>query len=101
MKDRKRQGMKTRDRILAAAVTIATQTGLESITRERVATLCDLHDSNVSYHFESMANLRSHVIRRAIDRKLLPIIAQGIAAGHPVAQSAPHELKKQALATLA
>ena len=39
-------------------------------------------------------------LRAAVERRILPIIAEGLGVKHPIAMDAPEELRKEALATL-
>jgi hypothetical protein len=48
-----------------------------------------------------MSDLRTEVMRHAIKHKNLTIVAQGLAAGDPLAKRAKPELKSAALITLA
>lgn len=90
-----------RVQILSAAIDIATEVGLPNVTRGAVARQASVADSLVSYYFPSMRKLRESVMRAAVSRKLLPIIAEGLMRKDPIALSASANLRKKAARSLA
>lgn len=96
-----RQGEETRSRILGAAVTLASGEGYQWLTRGAVAAEAGLSPSLVSYHFGSMVELKRAVLRHAVDERLLPIVAQGLADQHPIVTSASADLRAATAAYLA
>jgi AcrR family transcriptional regulator len=88
------------EQILSAALRVAQAVGLSYMSREKVAHEAGLSDGLVSYIFGDMNGLLSAVMQRAVNDSILPIVAQGLVLAHPVAQSAPIELKRAALAEL-
>lgn len=97
--------MKTRDamkgKILAAAVTLASTEGLAALTRDGVAHAAGVSNGSVNFYYQTMAYLTARVMRQAVAQQLLSVIAEGIAARHPVACGAPRELRRRAMAHLA
>lgn len=92
--DRKKQ-------ILDAAIKVAGQPGGWSmLTRDAVARRADCADALVSKYFGTMPTFRRTIMRAAIIRADLSVIAQGLAMSDPHAQKATPALKVQALATL-
>jgi len=51
----------------------------------------------IFHHFGTMGNLRSDLMRMAVQTKNMLVLAQGIVARNPIAVAAPESLKKQAL----
>jgi AcrR family transcriptional regulator len=93
--DRKRE-------ILAAAIRIARKPGgWHKLTREAVAAEAGCADALISRHFGTIPNFKRDVMRAAIAQQVLPIIAQGLAAGDRHASKASPELKNKALNSLA
>lgn len=86
--------------ILDAAMDCAVKHGYTKFTRSDVARKIKVADGLINNYYQTMDHLRRAVMRRAIDNKVLIIIAQGLAAGDRIAAKAPLELKKQALASL-
>ena len=90
----------TREKILTAAFDLASNIGIDVMTRDQVAIHAGVALGNVSNHFKNMDNLRHAVMRKAIQAEQLCIIATGLAQGDEIARSAPEELKRRALETL-
>lgn len=88
------------DKVLAAACKIAEKYGLAYVTKRVVSDHAGCATGTVLNAFGSMTALHDAVLREAIKRPMLRTLAQGLAAGHPVAQSAPEDLKRQALAAV-
>jgi AcrR family transcriptional regulator len=93
--DRKQQ-------ILTAAIKVAGRPGgWAKLTRDAVAREAECADALVSKYFGTMLTFRRTIMRAAIVRADLSVIAQGLAAGDKCAQKADPELKARALNTLA
>jgi AcrR family transcriptional regulator len=87
--------------ILTAAVDISKEVGYLTTTRDAVAKRAGVSQGTVNNAYGTMDELRCEVLKYAIRNEILPIIAQGLAAGSHICVSAPQELKTRALATLA
>lgn len=87
--------------LVTIALTIAERQGLAAVTREKIAKASGVSEALVSYHLGTMAELRRKMIREAITRRCLKVLAQALAAGDRHAQKAPEDLKREALASLA
>lgn len=89
-------------RILDAALKLAQQKHYARISRDDIARACGFPSSSlITYHVGTMAALRRGIMREAIRRECLAVIAQGLAARDPHARKAPQELKEKALQSLA
>lgn len=88
-------------RILEAAVSLAGEVGYLKITREAVADRAEVATGSVNNAYGTMDGLRDAVMAAAVERGLAAIVAQGLAASHPAARSAPQALKDSALRSLA
>lgn len=88
-------------RVLAAAVSLALDVGYANITRNAVADRAGVADGSVNNAFGTMEGLRDAVMRKAVDDGHAGIVAQGLAARHPLAVAAPQWLKDRATASLA
>lgn len=89
-----------RDQILAVALTMAERDGFNNLRRDAVAEEAGVATGQVNHMFETMDKLRRAVMKAAVNREILPIIAQGLANGDKVAHEAPVWLKQKALASL-
>ncbi len=89
-----------RDDLLAASIAIALETGFNSLTRDGIADRAGVSAGQVNHTFNTMVQLRRAVMRAAVSRELLPIVAQGVAMGDKVACNAPEELQQRALQSL-
>jgi AcrR family transcriptional regulator len=90
-----------KNQILDVAVTLAATYGINTLRRDSVAKAAEVSDGLVSRYFNTMNQLRRAVMRAAVHREILPIIAEGIALRDPDALKASEELRAKALASLA
>lgn len=86
--------------ILDNALALATTGHYLCVTRDEIAAAGGHSSALVQHRFGSMIKLRRAVMRAAIKRKCLPVIAQGVMAKDRHALKAPSELRKLALQTL-
>jgi AcrR family transcriptional regulator len=96
----KLSGAEREVQILAAAVTAAETYGYTRFTLQQVATIAGVDKSLPIHYFGTMVKLRRKVMRAAIKRECLAVIAQGLALRDPHAQKAPDELRQRALQSL-
>lgn len=89
-----------RQRVLEAALVLAEEVGYSHITRAAVADRAGLSRASVSMTYAGMVGLRREVMAAAVERGLVKIVAQGLAAGDSQAQAAPHSLKQAATESL-
>ncbi|MGJ0509088.1 MAG: TetR/AcrR family transcriptional regulator [Methylocystis sp.] len=90
-----------RGELLDIALDMAESLGLEQIRRDDIAKKAGVANGLVTHYFSTMTQLKRAVVRAAIERKILPVIAQALALKHPEALKAPDELRNAALASLA
>lgn len=84
-----------------AAIEAAKRHGYDKMTREQIATLAAVAPGSVSLKLGSMPEVRRLVMTIAVERGIVEIIGQGLAARDAIAQSAPAALKHEALSNLA
>lgn len=87
--------------VLEAAIALAQERGFANITRDLVAERANVAAGSVNNAYGNMDALRDAVMAAAVERKLVDIVGQGLAVGHPAARNAPEDLKREALARLA
>lgn len=88
-------------RILEAAISLAKADGYQWITRQAVAHRARCSVGSVNNAFGRMIELKRAVMRAALERELIDIIAQGLADGSPIAATASADLKQKASAFIA
>jgi len=88
------------DELLAAALSLAESQGYQNISRKQIADSVNVCEALVTHRLGTMPNVRRAIIRQAIVRRNLAVLAQGLAARDPHALKAPDELKQQAAACL-
>ena len=86
--------------ILEAAIELARQDGYLNIRKEGIAARCGIGAGTVHSAYGSMADIRNDVVRVAIERGIISILADALAQKHPLARNAPDHLKAQAVASL-
>lgn len=90
-----------RTQILDAALKLAQAEGFGIVSRDKIAKVLECAPGTVSHHFGTMTQFRRALMRHAIEKENLAVLAQGLAAKNEHAQKAPAGLKKRALASLA
>ena len=90
-----------KNEILKAALIVSTKKGYNKITRADVAKQAgNCAESLISNYYGTMDNFRRKIMREAVIRECLKIIAQGLVVGDKYAAKASTELKQKALASL-
>lgn len=82
------------------ALKLAAKRGLYNLTRDAIAEAAEVSTGIVSKRFGTMENMRRSLMREAVRRELLPIIAEGLVRGDTAARKAPDALKAKARAAL-
>jgi len=84
-----------KQQILEAAIGQAHATSYQQMTRDQIADRCAVSRGLITPHYyPTMGDLRAAVMRAAVERRILGIVMQGLAARDPVALAAPDDLKK-------
>ena len=91
--DRRRQ-------LLDVALDLAVKHGYRRVTRYDLAEAVGCSPGLVNVYYATMQELRDKVMRAAIRRGILPIIAEGLAEGHVDALAIPKELRRKAAESL-
>ncbi len=86
--------------ILEAAISVAQTVGFSRMRLTEIAAQGKCSTALVVTYFGTMTKMRRKVMRAAIKRELLGIIANGVANGDPTACKADEGLQKKALASL-
>lgn len=86
--------------VLQAAVELALSEGFAAISRSKVADRAGVSRGTVSNAYGDMPGLCEAVMKEAVAKGHLKLIAQGLAARHPIAMGASDDQKRQAAAYL-
>lgn len=84
--------------ILTAALALARESHYLKLTRDDIAKAVNLSGPAVQYHFQTVKKLRNEIMRAAVKRVDLVVIAQGLGAKEPHAERAPADLQQRARA---
>ena len=87
--------------LLDAAVKLAQKVGWDNLTRDGIATAAGVSFALVTLRLGQKNELMRNVMRRAIKRQSLPVIAQGLSRKDKTAAKASPDLKQRAAAWLA
>lgn len=82
-------------KILTTAVRLAQRDGLTQLTRDAVAKSAGVALGTVNYHYETIAELRNEVLRRAIETEDMVILMHALAQPkrYPLLRSLPIALR--------
>ncbi len=86
-----------REAIMTAALTVATKVGYMTMTRDQIAAEADCSPGLVSAYLGTMPAMRRAVMRAAVARKVLPVVAQGLAMRDKHAMGAPEGVRAAAV----
>lgn len=84
------------EQIMEAAVAVAQSEGFANLTRAAVAERARCSTALVNHYWGDFRLLRDHVMKVAVERELLAIIAQGMLDKHPAAMDADRGLQERA-----
>jgi len=88
-------------RLLDVAVDLAERIGFDNLTRDGIARAAGVSLSLPTQRLGNKAEMMRNIMRRAIKREVLAVVAQGLASGDKTARKAPEALKVRAAAWLA
>lgn len=90
-----------RAELLDAALHIAERIGADKVTHDLVAQHAEVTRTLVIHYFGTAPQLRRDIMRAAVKRRIVPIVARGIALRDAHALKADDALRALALAHLA
>lgn len=82
--------------LIDTALKLAAKHGLSTLTRDQIAEAADVSPGLVSARLGTMVAMRRTVMRQAVARGDVKVVAQGIAMRDPHALKAPAELRAKA-----
>lgn len=89
-----------KDMVLCAALDLSLKVGYQKLIRDEVANAAGVSGALVNKYFGTIEKLKREVIRAAIQREIIEIVAQGLGMRDPDVLRAPEEIKQKAYAFL-
>lgn len=86
--------------ILAAAVRLSEAESYLGLTRKQLAKAAGTSPPLITRYFSNMDKLREAIMVEAVRLPALPVVAQGLANGCPIAKAAPPHVRADALASI-
>jgi AcrR family transcriptional regulator len=77
----KLQAKERQEQILTTALKLAVKNGYTKVTRDQIGEAAKIDASLLSYHFGTMTQFRRRLLKEAITRECLPVIAQALIQG--------------------
>ena len=68
-----------KEQILQTAIQISLEKGYRQLTRRAVANRMHCASSLINHYYEDIDNLRAAVLRAAIEKEIIPIVAENFA----------------------
>lgn len=81
------------EHLLDAALRLAERSGWQALTRDAIATEAGVSFTLVTHRLGTMDAIRRSVMRHAVVKRCVPVVAQGLALGDAHARRADDELK--------
>lgn len=97
MKHKRQKPEVRKEAIVAVALRLATQGHYAQVQRKQIADELGVTPPALTYHFGTMQLLRRAIMRAAIVREELVVIAQGLVAQDEHAKKAPEALRRRAV----
>lgn len=86
------------DQLLDAALAVVARDGWAALTRDAVAAAAGVSPGLVSARLGTMDQLRRSVMRRAVTRRVVRVVAEGLARRDPHAARADQTLRDECAA---
>lgn len=84
------------EQLLTAALELAGESNYLTVTREAIAKRAGVAPGLVSRYFGCMSALRRGIMRAAVERECVAVIAQGLSSADAIALSAAPSIKNAA-----
>lgn len=82
--------------MLKIATEVAREFGLSGVTRPRIAEQAGCSAPLISHYWGPLSALIDAVVKQAVEREDLPVLAWAVIECHPIAMAAPIELRERA-----
>ena len=87
--------------LIDAGLSCAERVGWSNLTRDLIAAEAQVTNGLISIRLGTMDQARRSIMRRAVERRSLKVVAEGLAVGDKTARKAPEDLKQEASQWLA
>jgi AcrR family transcriptional regulator len=85
-----------KEMILCTAIEMSLKVGYQHLIRDKVAKKAGISGALVNKYFGTIETLKKEVLRVAIEKGIIEIVAQGLGMRDPDALKAPEEIKQKA-----
>ncbi len=85
------------EEILSAALKVSEEHGYDKVSRAQIAEAANCAESLISFYFSTMDDVRDTIMKEAILKRNLKIIAMGLISRNKHALSISNSLKHEAL----
>lgn len=89
-----------KETLIVAALAVAKRDGFSNLTRASIAEEAACSTGLVTNYLGTMTALKREVMRAAVKREVVEVVAEGLAVRDKQALKAPEELKQKAIAHL-
>jgi len=86
-----------KEQILNTAINLAIEKGYRQLTRRAVANRMQCASALINHYFKDIENLRNIVLLTAIEKEILPILAENYAAWGEETAELPQQLKEKVI----
>jgi AcrR family transcriptional regulator len=86
-----------KEQILNTAINLSIEKGYRQLTRRAVANRMQCASALINHYFENIENLRSVVLLTAIEKEIIPILAENFAAWGEETAELPQKLKEKVI----
>lgn len=97
MKGARMNPLARKEQILETAINLAIEKGYRQLTRRAVANRMQCASALINHYFKDIENLRNIVLLTAIEKEILPILAENYAAWGVETAELPQQLKEKVI----
>lgn len=86
-----------KEQILTTAINLALEKGYRQLTRRAIANRMQCASALINHYFDNIDNLRKIVLLTAIEKEILPIIAENFVVWGKETAELPQQLKEKVI----
>lgn len=86
-----------KEQILNTAIDVAIEYGLRQLTRRAIANKMQCASALINHYFDNIENLRQIVLRTAIEKEIIPILAENYIGWGKETSELPPQLKQKVI----
>lgn len=99
--DKRKHSIVRKELLLCAAIDLSLKIGYQNITRIKIAKKAHVSVSLINRYFGKIEDLKKEILKAAIEKEVIEIIAQGLKTKDLAVLKISDRLKKKALSFLA